>query len=107
LALPVYVFRKHTSSAGRIGIEVYCDGVSFGQVQGGVYFTHELSPGKHTFISTDKRFLVEIDAVNGGVYYIEFSLLQRPVGLGSRAVVRIAQVSNQVGEAEIKGLKPR
>jgi hypothetical protein len=51
--------------------------------------------------------LVEIDAVNGGVYYIEFSLLQRPVGLGSRAVVRIAQVSNQVGEAEIKGLKPR
>jgi len=70
----VYVFRKHTSSAGRVGIEVYCDGVSLGKVQGEKYFTRTLSPGKHIFTSTEKQSSVELDAVSGGVYYIELSM---------------------------------
>ena len=100
----IYVFRRSKFVASGQHPDVYCDGVSVGQIHAGTYLTVRVSPGKHVATSTGQHITnqasVELDGVNGGAYYIELAVVMGPK-------VTMALVSKEIGESEIKGLKPR
>lgn len=107
----VYVFQRNLRfgvGVGSLHPEVLRDGVSLGQLSSGRYFTLRLLAGKYSFTSTDHQSHVELNAQDGGVYYIEVSMGTSSRGrLYGKAEGKLTLVSNEIGEAEIKKLKPR
>jgi hypothetical protein len=78
--------------------DVHCDGVPVSEIFTGTYLTVRVSPGKHTITAAGSRIKnqgsVDLDAVGGGVYYIEVSV----VGFSKATAVL---VSKEIGESEI------
>jgi hypothetical protein len=108
----VYVFRKHKTGSGAVHLEIYSDEVSLGQLPDGTYLAVKSSPGRHRFSSTSKQSQTELDLVNGSTYYIELSIPGGGwVGFGIAGYKKgggtMRVVSSEIGQSEIKELKPR
>ncbi len=100
----IYIFRPPKFKFMGLTPDVHCDGVPVSEIFTGTYLTVRVSPGKHIITAAGSRIKnqgsVELDAVGGGSYYVEVSV----VGF-SKATA--ALVSKETGESEIsKRCKP-
>ena len=100
----IYIFRRSKFVASAVLPDVYCDGASRGQIHAGTYLTMRVPPGRHVTSSAGKYLKnearIDLDAVAGGAYYIELSVLYGPN-------VTMVQVSKEIGESDVKGPKAR
>jgi hypothetical protein len=97
----------NTDLAGGVYPKVFCDGASLGQIHSGRFFILRLLPGKHILTSTDDLSQIELDVANGQTYCVEASMIPSSEGGSNRPVGKISLVSNEIGESQIKGLKPK
>lgn len=96
----VYRYKKYVGSA--LEPSVYCDEVQLARMDNGRFFVMHLSPGKHTFRSTDRQTGIEINVEAGREYYIRVDI--SPGFFKGQGALTLMQ--NEQGAYEIKKLKP-